>query len=42
PGDVVGHVEFVAEYTAGSGPGRHHERSFFKKLKGKWYYLSEA
>ncbi len=39
--DDVGHVEFIAEYLTATAPGRHHECSVFKKLKGVWYYVGE-
>lgn len=34
-------VEFIAEYIANGQPGRHHERSLFKKQKGAWFYVGE-
>ncbi len=39
--DAFGHVEFVGEFIADTGPGRHHECSVFEKLNGVWYYLGE-
>ena len=39
--DDIGHVEFIAEYLTDTAPGRHHECSVFKKLKGDWYYVGE-
>ncbi len=39
--DIEGRVEFMAEYIADSGPGRHHECSVFKKIEDQWYYVGE-
>jgi SEC-C motif-containing protein len=39
--DQSGRVEFISEYVSGSGPGRHHECSVFKKNKGEWFYVGE-
>jgi SEC-C motif-containing protein len=39
--DEAGRVEFIAEYLAATGPGRHHECSVFEKLDGEWYYVGE-
>jgi SEC-C motif-containing protein len=39
--DETGRVEFIAEYLADSGPGRHHECSVFEKRDGEWYYVGE-
>ncbi|VGO22599.1 YchJ family protein [Pontiella sulfatireligans] len=39
--DEFGQVEFIAEYIANSGPGRHHECSVFEKVDGKWCYVGE-
>jgi len=39
--DDIGYVEFIAEYLTETAPGRHHECSVFKKLKGDWYYAGE-
>jgi SEC-C motif-containing protein len=39
--DEFGHVEFIAEYLANTGPGRHHECSAFEKLDGEWCYVGE-
>lgn len=34
-----GTVEFVARYQRGDGPEQaHHERSQFRKHRGKWYF----
>ena len=35
-------VGFIAEYIADGKPGKHHERSLFKKLKGEWFYVGEV
>ena len=37
--DKKGKVEFIAEYWAGAGLGKHHELSRFKKFKGAWHYV---
>lgn len=34
-------VEFIAEYISDGKPGRHHERSLFKKYKHEWFYVGE-
>lgn len=34
-----GRVEFVARYKLGGRAGRLHERSRFRRLGGRWYYL---
>jgi SEC-C motif-containing protein len=39
PGDEHGVVEFEARYRAGGVPQLHHERSRFRKLDGRWYYV---
>lgn len=39
--DEFGHVEFIAEYIADTGPGRHHECSIFEKMDEDWYYVGE-
>ncbi|MDB9527834.1 YchJ family protein [Oscillatoria sp. CS-180] len=38
PEDNTGIVEFIARYEA-EGYGQIHERSRFKKQKGRWFYL---
>lgn len=38
PEDDTGIVEFVARYQSGA-MGQMHERSRFKKQKGRWFYL---
>lgn len=37
--DSEGVVEFVAKYSVQGVEQRHHERSRFKKVDGKWYYV---
>jgi SEC-C motif-containing protein len=39
--DKEGSVEFIAEFIADTGPGRHHECSVFKKQNGTWFYVGE-
>lgn len=34
-------VEFIAEYISNGQPGRHHEHSLFRTLKGEWFYVGE-
>ena len=34
--DETGIVEFVAKYKVGDKPGIHHERSNFRREKGRW------
>ncbi len=38
-GDDEGVVEFVARFGMQGKDQRHHERSRFKKVEGKWYYV---
>jgi len=38
--DDVGWVEFIARMRSSEGESKIHERSKFKKLRGKWYYVS--
>ena len=38
-GDDEGVVEFVASFAMQGKEQRHHERSSFKKIEGKWYYV---
>ncbi|HEX2678637.1 MAG TPA: YchJ family protein [Polyangiales bacterium] len=38
PNDKTGEVEFVARYTADGKEEKHHERSTFKRIDGKWYF----
>jgi SEC-C motif domain protein len=39
PDDDVGTVEFVARYAPKGGTElRHHERSSFRKVDGRWYF----
>jgi len=37
--DNEGIVEFIAHYTEGGIRKNLHERAFFKKVEGKWYYV---
>ena len=37
--DDEGVVEFVARFAMQGKDQRHHERSTFKKVEGKWYYV---
>ena len=39
PEDDRGIVEFVARYKVGGRAHRLHERSRFRRLDGRWYYL---
>ncbi len=39
PTDTTGQVEFVAHFHQQAQPHLIHEKSNFKKLNGKWYYL---
>lgn len=39
PADTEGMVEFVARSKQGGRATRMHERSAFRKLDGRWYYL---
>lgn len=38
--DRSGWVEFIAEFVTQAGPSQHHERSLFRKSKGRWYYVT--
>lgn len=38
--DNDGEVEFTASYSQKGHKEEHHERSFFKKVKGDWFYDS--
>lgn len=38
--DTVGQVEFVASYRQDGIERSHHEVSTFKKLEGRWYFVS--
>lgn len=40
-GSTTDSVEFIAEYISNGKPGRHHEHSAFRKLKGEWFYVGE-
>jgi len=37
--DDEGEVEFIARYTMDDREVKHHERSTFKRVKGKWYFM---
>ncbi|MCB0407206.1 MAG: YchJ family protein [Bdellovibrionales bacterium] len=37
--DSEGTVEFIASYEMDGEPQKHHELSFFKKIKDKWYFI---
>jgi uncharacterized protein YchJ len=39
PDDETGTVEFIARYSAKGAPVAHHERSTFKKIDGRWFYM---
>jgi SEC-C motif domain protein len=39
PADDAGVVEFIARYAAKGTPVAHHERSTFKKIDGRWFYM---
>lgn len=38
-GDDAGEVEFVAVYKENEAIHRHHEKSQFTKLNGRWYFV---
>ena len=38
-GDDEGVVEFIASFTLQGKPQTYHERSNFKKVDGKWFYV---
>ncbi len=39
PGDDEGEVEFIARYQSEGHSVAHHERSRFRRIEGRWYYL---
>src|SRR6185295_19112812 len=39
PKDEIGTVEFVARWKAKGQELKHHERSRFKKVEGRWFYV---
>jgi SEC-C motif-containing protein len=41
PDDSEGYVEFIARGKTAGKPFSHHERSRFKKVEGRWYYLDD-
>jgi len=40
PDDDVGEVEFIARYTIKGAQHTHHERSQFRRIDGRWYFVS--
>ena len=40
PDDKTGEVEFIARYRQGGSELVHHEVSSFKRIDGRWYFLS--
>lgn len=38
--DDEGYVEFIARYRADGVDHAHHERSLFRKVEGRWYFIS--
>lgn len=42
PADTHGVVEFIASGATGGAPFDHHERSRFRRLDGRWYYVDGA
>lgn len=41
PADTEGLVEFVARYKRGGRATRLQERSYFKRVDGRWLYVGE-
>lgn len=39
PGDRDGTVEFIARYRMNDEEVAHHERAFFKRIDGRWYFI---
>ncbi len=39
PDEETGMVEFIARFTENGQPRRHHERSRFERVDGRWYYV---
>ena len=39
-GDDTGEVEFIARYRVEAGEAVHHERSSFRRIDGKWFYVT--
>lgn len=39
-GDDTGHVEFIARYLMDEADHTHHERSLFKRIDGRWYFMA--
>lgn len=40
PDDDEGHVEFIARYAQDGVEHAHHERSLFRRLEGRWFFVS--
>lgn len=41
PEDSTGIVEFIARYEEDRAPRIHHERSLFRRIDGRWYYVDQ-
>jgi SEC-C motif domain protein len=39
PSDEEGHVEFIARYAMDGVEHVHHERSLFRRIEGRWYFI---
>ena len=39
PDDQEGVVEFIARYRTGGSAHAHHERSRFRRVDGRWYFV---
>lgn len=39
PDDDEGHVEFIARYAVGDVEHIHRERSLFRRVEGRWYFI---
>jgi SEC-C motif-containing protein len=39
PDDSTGEVEFIARYRRGGNEHVHHERSQFKRIDGRWFFV---
>jgi SEC-C motif-containing protein len=40
PNDDTGEVEFIARYTMKGAAHVHHERSQFRRIDGRWFFVS--
>ncbi len=40
PDDDEGYVEFIARYRISGVEQSHHERSLFRKVDGRWYFIN--